>query len=410
MAAKRSASRQGSRTTIGDDVVAALALSAADIEKIMQCTTFQSMLGTTIKDTLDKQLRDSLNSILPNCMAPFFAEQTKTLVSGLDTRIEHAVGPINQSIKDLEASFSGVESSDTVMGGSGESPGMQQVLERIDKQDAEIKRLASSPVRSPGGSVDGASTPGGAWASGPSAAVLSGFPGGTFATPPRGYGSSASFSPMAGSPSSTDFDRLIDHGILKISATKPFARAEATRLAQKIVAESDIPGDVGFDVEGLSPGTSFVIRFRENAEQAARHVNKVLQSQKTGPAQWKRYEASCPGDTADAPCTQELLFINGDKNGRQVKREVASRKLVAILKAAHTDKKIVCLSKAEGIVGLAEGKPWKAIAQVSVLSASNVEVFWNEAVSGKMGVNQAAAMASFNEEIGFASGVQWTKG
>ena len=253
--------------------------------------------------------------------------------------------------------------------------------------------------------MDGASTPGGCWASGPSAAVLSGFPGGTFATPPRGFGSTASFSPMAGSPSSTDFDRCIDHGILKISATKPFTRVEASRLAQKIVTESDIPSTVGFDVEGLSPGTSF-----ENAEQAARHTNTVLQAQKTGPAQWKRYEASCPGDSAEAPCTSELLFINGDKNGRQVKREVASRKLVAILKAAHTDKKIVCLSKAEGIVGLAEGKPWKAIAQVSVLSASNVEVLWNNDVAGKIGVNKPAAMAAFNEEIGFASGVQWTKG
>ena len=215
---------------------------------------------------------------------------------------------------------------------------------------------------------------------------------------------------MAGSPSSTDFDRCIDNGILKISATKPFTRVEATRLAQKIIAEADIPGTVGFDVEGLSPGTSFVVRFREAPDQAARHVHKVLQSQKTGPAQWKRYEASCPGDSTDAPCTNELLFINGDKNGRQVKREVASRKLVAILKAAHTDKKIVCLSKAEGIVGLAEGKPWKAIAQVSVLSASNVEVFWNDDVAGKIGVNKPAAMAAFNEEIGFASGVQWTKG
>ena len=60
--------------------------------------------------------------------------------------------------------LTGVESADTVMGGSAGPSDMQQVLERIDKQDEEIKKLASSPARSPVGSVDGASTPGGAWA------------------------------------------------------------------------------------------------------------------------------------------------------------------------------------------------------------------------------------------------------
>ena len=83
---------------------------------------------------------------------------------------------------------------------------------------------------------------------------------------------------------------------------------------------------------------------------------------------------------------------------------------MAILKAKHSDKKIVCLSKAEGIVGLAEGKPWKAIAKVSVLSASNVEVYWNDEVAEKMSIDKPAAMVTFNEDIGFSSGVQWTKG
>ena len=407
--AKRAAAQQGSRGSIDDDDVEDYALSAEDIDRIMQNTKFQSLLGNTIKDTLDQQLQTSLNNILPNCMAPFFAEQTKTLFAGLDAKIDNAVSPINQTLKHLDARLTGLEANDSAMSGE-DSAGLQRVMERLDKQDKEIERIATTPSRSPTGSVDGASTPGGAWGMGPSPAVLAPFPGGTFATPPRGLGSAASFSPMAGSPSSTDFDRCTDPGILKISATKPFARTEASRLAQKIVREADIPATVGFDVEGISPGTSFVIRFKEAPDQAARHTNKVLQAQKTGPAQWKRYEASCPGDTPEAPCTNEMLFINCDKNGRQVKREVAARKLVAILKAAHSDKRFVCLSKTEGIVGLAEGKPWKALAQVSVLSAANVEIYWNQDIAGKIGVNTATATASFNEEIGFASGVQWTKG
>lgn len=398
-----------------------LALSEADIQAIMASTTFQNTLGESIKEALDKQLKESLNAILPNCMAPFFAQQTKQLVEGMDSRVQQqaalseqsvaaAVSPLAEGLKQLEARVVNVEAADAAMGGGPMPAEMQQVLDRMDKQEAEIKRLPSSPVRSPEGSVNGASTPGGAWANGPCAAVLSAFSGGTFATPPRmGFSAPSGFSPLASSPGGANFDRATDPTIFKISATKPFTRTEATNIAQKIVREADIP-PVEFDVEGISPGTTYVIRFKEPPDVAARHVNKALQSQKTGTAQWKRYEVRCPGDAPTAPGTSELLFLNADKNGRQVKLEVGARKLVTILKAKHPEQKFVCLSKVEGIVGLAEGKPWKAIAKISVLPPSNVEVYWNDDVAQSMGIGKPDAMSSFNSDIGFSSGFQWTKG
>ena len=133
-----------------------------------------------------------------------------------------------------------------------------------------------------------------------------------------------------------------------------------------------------------------------------------MQAQKKGPKEWKRWEVSCPGDTAKSPASKELLFLNPDKNGRQVKCEVGARKLTTYLKNKYPGNEIVCLSKLEGLVGIA-GK-WKAIAKVVVDSPSEVHVDWNPELVQKLGIDRPAAMEFFNADIGYCSGIQWTRG
>jgi len=210
-----------------------------------------------------------------------------------------------------------------------------------------------------------------------------------------------------GSPGGRDFDRLIDQTILKISAARSFSRLEATNVANVVIRDAGTPPSV-FEVEGTSPGTTFVIRFSENFESAAAHVRKISAAQKTGPKEWRKYEVSCPGDTADSPDTKELLFINPDKNGRQFKLEVGTRKLTTHLKSKHPGKDIVCLSKLEGLVGVAG--VWKAIAKVVVDSPSEVHVDWNPVLVQSIGIDTKLAMEHFNADIGYSSGIQWTRG
>jgi len=276
--------------------------------------------------------------------------------------------------------------------------------------EARTKSLESSPRDTPPASIAGASTPGGAWAAGPSSAVLAGM-GGTFASTPRpAFGSAFGGSPFGsplGSPGGRDFDRLIDQTILKISAAKSFSRIEATNVANLIIRDAGIP-PLEFDVEGNTPNNTYTIRFSENFDSAASHVRKILAAQKLGPKEWRKYQVSCPGDTTASPDTKELLFINPDKNGRQVKLEVGARKLTTYLKDKHPGKDIVCLSKLEGIVGVAG--VWKAVAKVVVVSSSDVQVEWNPVLVQSIGVDTKLAMEHFNADIGYCSGIQWTRG
>jgi len=95
------------------------ALSEDDIKKIIETTTFQKSLGESIKSALDEQLKQSLNNLLPNCMAPFFAEQTGRITKHIDSRIEEQSKDFGAQLELFDGRLAALESNkpDFPMGG-----------------------------------------------------------------------------------------------------------------------------------------------------------------------------------------------------------------------------------------------------------------------------------------------------
>ena len=87
------------------------------------------------------------------------------------------------------------------------------------------------------------------------------------------------------------------------------------------------------------------------------------------------------------------LFADADKNGKQIRREALTKKLVRVLKATHADNEFFG-RKTDGAVT----SNYIAIARINIIDADSYKVEWNGPAADKLGINREQIAAKLLAE------------
>lgn len=118
----------------------------------------------------------------------------------------------------------------------------------------------------------------------------------------------------------------------------------------------------------------------------------------------KRYSIDTLETAGDGAVQKESLFVNPDKNNKQINVENAVRKVIQHLKRIHVDKRFMCTSREEGIVGC----EFCPIVRIVASSQSSVSLQWNQSMVDRYSIRKAEIQQEFDADLGAGTGVQWS--
>ena len=255
----------------------------------------------------------------------------------------------------------------------------------------------------------GSCTPRGAWANGP--------PSPGFTTPRGGaasvfdsntpeFGNANANAASSNSPFldvNSTFARAIDTTILKLSATAAFSREEAGNAARKVLGEAGVPCTTKYEIEGPATGVTHIVRFTGSVADSARLVRKVLDDQKVDKNEWKRFKVKSTEKDAQGQLKEENLYINPDKNAKQVRTEIGMRKVSKIIRGLYAEKQFQSVDKLGGVVAVS----WKPLLRVVAENPTSLSVQWNPAMVEKFGIDRKAVDDEFNADLGAGANINW---
>ncbi len=129
-----------------------------------------------------------------------------------------------------------------------------------------------------------------------------------------------------------DFDRSIDPSVVRIRSVEPIRSVAALAALQEMLTSMSL-ADSDYTMEGKELSRAFTLRFHGATGLATNRVRKLLGMQREN-GTWKELECSTTNNG------KSRLYLDVDKNRKTLRGELISRKLAAILKAAHPDKDI----------------------------------------------------------------------
>jgi len=157
------------------------------------------------------------------------------------------------------------------------------------------------------------------------------------ASPPVSVIDGQPIDPFARSPpTSTVFDRALDHRILKLGCECIYSRDEASKI-EKQIFDDTLSAKVEVDVEGIASDRSFTIRVGGSEDSAACTIRKVLDAQRLGGGEYRRHDVQALGNTKDGSHIRSDLFLNGDENSRMVKTEIVIKKVLNSLRNKYKE-------------------------------------------------------------------------
>ena len=133
-----------------------------------------------------------------------------------------------------------------------------------------------------------------------------------------------------------------------------------------------------YQVVGPADGKSFTLRFLGVPGAAAKRAGKFLGLQKLEGGGWRDLQVRSKDGG------QNRLFADADKNGKQIRREALTKKLVRVLKTTHPDVEFFG-RKSDGAVT----SNYIAIARINIIDADNYKVEWNGVAADKLGINRS---------------------
>jgi len=399
--------------------------TAEQLAEITRSTEFQTALATQVATTL----QTSLEALLPVQLAPALAQQAKDIQAMLDEqdkslegkfaelRASLAPAPASAAaaatdhdklldrLSDLEALTANIPLSSA---SSAAGPSTQQIEELVAKSvDA---KLASTPNRTPRPSLDGQSTP----RDFQDPANVPSF-GNSPATPVASWAerlrlSGASHSPYTnfvstpistshGPSTGTAFERDLDLTILKINTKSQCTKVEMAKVVT-IILKDALTSVAEFDIEGLETGEKFVVRIRGSPDSAAAVVRKVLAAQRLGAGEFRRYKCVTPVKDGTGSSAYTDVYLNGDKNSKMVKTEIACKKVIELLRTRHAAMETKGKPSVFQVGNKLEGKiccSWKPIARVRAVDNDNVELDWDKSKATEAGIDYAAVDADFRK-------------
>ena len=143
-------------------------------------------------------------------------------------------------------------------------------------------------------------------------------------------------------------------------------------------------GDDAFVLGGLEVGSKFDLRFSGPVDTAKSRVNQFLLSLKLGPASYKPQKCALPGGG------EVTFYLNRDKNGAQVKREILTRGLLGILKEKLPMQEFFA-RRAEGII-FTDRRP---LVSVQILANDSVRLSWKHTKRIGLGLDEEEIATAF---------------
>ena len=193
-----------------------------------------------------------------------------------------------------------------------------------------------------------------------------------------------------------DWERPLDKCIFVINASEAVSKTSvAIALGTWLEAASYEMG-VQCELEGPQLSKAYILRFKADTHFAAEaRVRQAHSALRMGPGQWRRFEATAPGDRRVA------VYVGLDKNKQDVARERAAKKLRDAL-SARLDRQLF-IDRETGTVLLS----WQPVARVLVHPVDAAKVQWNLAGLAELRLDKPELAAVANRVFSPAA-VQWS--
>lgn len=184
------------------------------------------------------------------------------------------------------------------------------------------------------------------------------------------------------------FDRPTDPTICKIRLPSEAGSDRVLETLQSVLNEMALRCDQ-VSLEGQPLAKTFTLRFLGGRHLAAARAEKFLQLQRTADG-WRDLHVLGP------QAERIKLYIDRDKNGKQNKLEITTKRLLSAFQQVHPS--IKCFAKRrEGIIT----SDYTPLARVKIADPDKYALEWNTALVASKGVDTravAAALAALDKE------------
>ena len=180
------------------------------------------------------------------------------------------------------------------------------------------------------------------------------------------------------------FERAIDTTIVRARTGDKISKAGLLAALQETADEMRLPAG-HMVIDGAEIDKRFTIRFNGNANLAAARAAKFLQLQKTG-ATWRDV------GVADVDGKRQRVFLDGDKNPKQTRREILTKKLATVLHELHPQAELFA-NRRQGEVKIG----WVALARLADLTQDSYRIEWNLPEAAKANINKEMVLQKLTE-------------
>ena len=156
-----------------------------------------------------------------------------------------------------------------------------------------------------------------------------------------------------------------------------------------------------YELQGEQLGKIFTLRFLGEANLAARRLNKFMDNLKLANGGWRGLDAQSPTGTT------VKLYVNRDRNPRQVKEEVLGKRLQKIVaqQLAAKGNPLHCFYKKHDTTLFVN---WQPVAKLIVEGPEAVSIRWNVVAANPLDLDRDAIVAALDVARESASSGQWS--
>ena len=188
--------------------------------------------------------------------------------------------------------------------------------------------------------------------------------------------------PVASALDQEDFEKDPDLTIIRARAMDAITPSSLLDALGEIVDAMSLEKNQ-YEIKGKELDKVYVIKFKGATGLAARRARKFLSLQRDSDG-WKNFFAKTP-DGADT-----RVYLDGDKNRKQIRKEVLSRKLQRVLKEKYPNNEFFNRKRDATI-----SSDWVPLARVVVPDPDTFRVEWNLKRATELSIDRAAVDEAF---------------
>ena len=198
--------------------------------------------------------------------------------------------------------------------------------------------------------------------------------------------------------SDSNFDRPPNPTVVKANAKVHLSKEAVTAAFATLVEKVSLPADC-FKVNGSPVGQYFTFQFLGAPNLARDRARKVLQSLRQEDGSWDRFLVKNP----EGSLVQ--VFLGPDKSPKQVKTEILSKKLAAIIEAKGFNE--VHANRRQGQVCVS----WRPLCMVEITGRESADILWDTEYAVQIKIDRASVHNAFQTASisTAASSVKWER-